>query len=57
METLKPELADYARVEYLKQQSYERYGRPREEVEAEIRARYSASALPLENLTSGYGTF
>ncbi len=43
IETLKPEKTDFSRVDILKQQSYERYGRPREQVEEEIRARYKSS--------------
>jgi hypothetical protein len=31
---------DYSRVQELKQLSYDTYGRPREEVEAEIRQRF-----------------
>jgi hypothetical protein len=36
--------ADYAVVDMLKKMSYEAYGRDREEVEAEIRARYQPAA-------------
>ncbi len=57
MQTLKPDTADYTRIEYLKQRSYEQYGRPREEVEAEIKARYSTNALPPDNLANSYGSF
>ncbi len=56
MQTLKPEASDYARLDMLKQRSYEQYGRPREEVEAEIRARYSTTAMPPNNLQT-YGSF
>ncbi|MBI4068139.1 TraM recognition domain-containing protein [Candidatus Kaiserbacteria bacterium] len=59
MQTIPPSgVADYTRLEDLKQRSYEQYGRPREEVEAEIRARYSSNALPPTNLgTESYGSF
>ena len=58
METAKPDAADYSRVDRLKQQSYEQYGRPREDVEAEIRARYSTNATPPTNLgAESYGSF
>ncbi len=46
IETLPPKPVDFARVEELKQQSYERYGRPREEVEAAVHARYHAAPHP-----------
>jgi hypothetical protein len=46
IETLPPKPVDFARVDALKQQSYERYGRPREEVEAAVHARYHAAPRP-----------
>jgi hypothetical protein len=50
IETIPPEPTNFDRVEFLKQQSYERYGRPREEVEAQINARYVTQPLPPEQL-------
>ena len=44
--TLPPEQIDHARVANLIEQSYARHGRPREEVEAEIAARYEKPAPP-----------
>ncbi len=41
MKTLPPEEHDRSQIETLKQQSYERYGRPRETVAAEIAQRYA----------------
>lgn len=58
METRKPDPYDFGRLDFLKRQSYEKYGRPREEVEAEIRARYSTNAQPPSNLgNEAYGSF
>ncbi len=54
----KPHPTDYSRLEYLKQQSYEQYGRDRESVEAEIRARYETKPLPPTDLRKeAYGGF
>jgi hypothetical protein len=50
IETIPPEPTNFERVEFLKQQSYERYGRPREEVEAQINARYAPEAPSPERL-------
>lgn len=58
METLKPDPSDFARLDMLKQQSYEKYGRPRAEVEAEIRARYTANVQPPNALgAEAFGSF
>ena len=58
LETYPPEPADFTRLDMLKKQSYEKYGRPREKVEAEIRARYSTNAQPPSTLGSeAYGSF
>lgn len=40
METIAYRSGDYAQIEALKQLSYQRYGKPREAVEEEIRAKY-----------------
>ncbi|MEK7606554.1 MAG: type IV secretory system conjugative DNA transfer family protein [Patescibacteria group bacterium] len=40
VETIKPEAGDRARIEELKALSYDRYGRPRADVERDIRAPY-----------------
>ena len=45
--TLPPIASDPARAAYLMQQSLSRYGRPRQEVEEEIRARYQKPVLPV----------
>jgi hypothetical protein len=43
--TMSPAKSDHSRIEQLKQQSALRYGRPREEVEAEIAARYQKEPI------------
>ncbi len=56
--SLKPEDTDYSRLDFLKQQSYQKYGRPREEVEAEVQARYNAKPLPVDTLArDAFGGF
>ena len=40
IQTMTPAPCDYSRIDELKELSYQRYGKPREEVEAEIRERY-----------------
>ena len=47
METLAPAEADLARVAALIEQSYDRYGRPRAEIEEEIRIRYQKPVPPV----------
>ena len=44
--TLPPSVVDIARSQHLIEQSYERHGRPREEIEQEISARYQKPAPP-----------
>lgn len=45
--TMAPAEVDPARVQMLIEQSYARYGRPRDEIEAEIAARYQKPAPPV----------
>ena len=47
--TLPPATTDHARVAQLVEQSYQRFGRPREEIEEEIRQRYQKPAPPVPN--------
>lgn len=49
--SLKPDEPDLSRLQYLKELSYQQYGRPREEVEAEINARYQAKPIKPEALS------
>ena len=46
METLPPEPTDFGKVEELKQLSYQTYGRDRNQVEAEINAKYVKPPVP-----------
>jgi len=48
MQTIAPAPVDFAKVEQLKQLSYERFGRAREEVEAEIAQKYAKPAPPVD---------
>ncbi|MEK7627898.1 MAG: TraM recognition domain-containing protein [Patescibacteria group bacterium] len=58
IETYPPPKTDFGRVDTLKHMSYEKFGRPREEVEAEIKARYTTKPLPIGNLgAESYGSF
>lgn len=57
IETEKPPPRDYSRIDEMRQMSYERYGRAREEVEAEIRDRYieeKEKPAELDNPFSSY---
>lgn len=49
--SLKPDEVDLSRLNYLKEQSYQKYGRVREEVEAEINARYQSKPLQPQALS------
>jgi hypothetical protein len=40
IETEKPAARDYSRIDIMKERSYKKYGRPREDVEKEIQDRY-----------------
>jgi hypothetical protein len=55
IETEKPAERDYSRIDEMRAMSYEKYGRPREEVEAEIRERYQeAPKQEIENPFAAY---
>jgi len=55
IETEKPAQRDYSRIDEMRAMSYEKYGRAREEVEAEIRERYQESPKQeLENPFAAY---
>jgi len=45
MQTIAPERGDTSKIDALKEASYHRYGRPREEVEGEIRERFTKAPL------------
>ena len=47
IETLPPTETDHSRVSALIEQSYQKYGKPREEIEEEIRVRYQKPAPPV----------
>jgi len=49
MKTIAPEEVDFEKVDHLAQLSYQRYGRPRAEVEAEISAKYAKKEEPEGN--------
>jgi len=46
LESLKPAAIDYSRVDALKELSYQTYGRPREEIEADIHKKYGIEKAP-----------
>ncbi len=46
---------DYEQVEHLKQMSYQKYGRPREEVEKEIQEKYMEKALKEQPMPDAFG--
>ncbi len=48
MQTLPPEQVDFSKVDQLKQLSYEKYGRERAEVEAEINQKYAPPPPPVD---------
>jgi hypothetical protein len=50
LRTMPPFKADMTRVDYLKSASAARYGRPREQIEAEISARYAKETLTIPAL-------
>ncbi len=57
IETLKPADRDYSRVAPLKAQSYELYGKPREDIEADIRRKFGQGQepkLPLPDASTLY---
>lgn len=55
IETEKPPARDYSRIDEMRELSYQTYGKPREEVEAEIRSRYEeAPKAELENPFASY---
>lgn len=45
IQSLKPPAVDYSRVDALKELSYQTFGRPREEVEADIRKKYGVEPV------------